>query len=152
MAKGKKTGGRNWKKGVSANPLGARAHNQEVKKIRRLTNDQIAEVGSVILENDPDTLKKLIKKTKGQTTLQWWIANTAYWAGKRGDGYMLNTLLDRISGKIKETKEIDLKTSEPQVRIYLPDNGRDNDPRATIEARATKKVIDEIIGEDDSKP
>ena len=152
MAKGKKTGGRQFKKGQSGNPLGARAHNQEVKKVRRLTNEQVAEIGSIILENTPEQINALRKKKTGITILQSWIANTAYRASIRGDGYMLNTLLDRISGKIKETKEVKLETSEPQVKIYLPDNGRGKKEEAIETTANSKKVLDEIIGEDKSKP
>lgn len=152
MAKGKKTGGRDWKKGVSPNPLGARAHNQELKKIRRLTNEQVAEVGSLILTLDAKRIDALRKKKEGVSILQTWIANAAYWANKRGDVYALNTLLDRISGKIKETKEVKLETSEPQVKIYLPDNGRGKKDDVIETAANSKKVLDEIIGEDKPKP
>lgn len=145
MAKGKFTGGRQFKKGKSGNPLGALAHNQELKKVRRLTNEQVAEVGSIILSHSPKQIDALRKKKEGVSILQTWIANTAHWANKRGDAYMLNTLLDRISGKIKETKEVKLETNEPQVKIYLPDNGRGAD---AIEVKA-KKVSDALIGEDD---
>jgi len=155
VAKGKFTGGRQFKKGQVGNPLGGGAHNPELKKIRKLTNEQVAEVGSLILTLDAKRIDALRKKKEGVSILQTWIANAAYWANKRGDVYALNTLLDRISGKIKETKEVKLETNEPQVKIYLPDNGRGkkSDNEEVIETAAnSKKVIDEIIGEDESKP
>ena len=92
--------GKHFQKGNKANPRGAGAHNKDVKAIRRLTHEEIAEIGSLILDGN---LKRLteVRDDKNSTVLKVWICSVAIIAINKGDAQALNALLDRIVGKPK---------------------------------------------------
>lgn len=86
-------------KGEVRNPLGARAHNKELKKIRSLTVEEVARVGELILQNDLTALEALRDKP-GSSVLTVWICAIAVKAIRKGDAMALNALLDRFIGKV----------------------------------------------------
>ena len=104
MAKGRKTGGRDFKVGHKMAKGGA-AHNPDLKRIRKLTQSEVAEIGSMILELN---LKQLIdiKTETGAKALKVWIASIVARAISKGDAQALNALLDRIVGKVKDKIEM----------------------------------------------
>lgn len=105
MAKGKKTGGRPFPKGNNLNPLGAGAHNKELKRLRRLSREQVADIGSLVIEKREDDLRKICKDAN-ETVLRKWFATVALKALQTGDSKHFNVALDRIIGKATEYKEI----------------------------------------------
>ena len=117
--------GRRFEKGNKANPLGAGAHNPAVKMIKKLSNDQIAELGAIILEGNPDKLKEIINNPKS-TVLQVAICSVLVKAINKGDMAAINALLDRIVGKVK-----DVQSHEGSVGINV-----------TITDYTNKKVIE----------
>ena len=100
----KKTGGKDWKPGQSGNPLGAAMHSKEVKRVRNLTKEQLAELGSVMLEGNTDKLEQ-IKDDPNVSVLQSWTAALILKSKERGDAQIYNAILDRIVGKVKEQHE-----------------------------------------------
>lgn len=88
-----------------ANPLGAGAHNKDVKHLRRLTQEEVAQLGSMILEHDLTALMA-IKDDPKASVLKVWFASIAVKAINRGDAQALTVLLDRIVGKVKEKMEV----------------------------------------------
>ena len=124
MAKGKKTGGKNFQAGKSGNPLGAAVHNPEVKAIRRLTQADVADIGSLILEGNVEKLKE-VQMDPTTTVLRVWICSVAIKAINRGDAQALNALLDRIVGKAKDVLEFtgnvqsDVKVTKEKVKEII---------------------------------
>ena len=99
MAKGKKTGGRDFKKGSSGNPRGGAAHNQELKAVRRMSQTDVAEVGRLILEGNLGKLQA-VKDDHDASVLKVWFCSVAIKAISRGDAHALSVILDRIVGKV----------------------------------------------------
>lgn len=94
------------KKGQVLNPLGAGAHNPELRAIRRLTAIELAEVASLILDKDLKGLEQLIKDAQlpecGISGLKVWIATIAAKGIKAGDSTRLDAILNRVVGKPKD--------------------------------------------------
>lgn len=100
MPKTPPTSGR-FKPGNNMNPLGASAHNKDLKQVRRLTKEQVAEIGSLILEGNLEKLQA-IKEQKSASVLKVWFASVAVKAISKGDAHALTVILDRIVGKVKD--------------------------------------------------
>lgn len=116
--------GKRFKKGVVTNPKGAGAHNPDVKAIRRLTQADVADIGSLILEGNVEKLKE-VQIDPTTTVLRVWICSVAIKAINRGDAQALNALLDRIVGKAKDVLEFtgnvqsDVKVTKEKVKDIL---------------------------------
>lgn len=117
--------GKKFVKGQIANPLGAAAHNKDVKIIRKLTCEDLETVISLIQFGKLNDLKA-ISQDRDANVLKIWIASIAVKAINKGDHAALNALLDRVIGKVKDkdAKSIigDLSLLSP-VRVYVPKNG-----------------------------
>lgn len=109
MARGKKTGGRDFKPGQVANPLGAGAGDPVMKAIRRLTHAQLAEVGCLIIEQNPEKLKDIMKDP-ASTSIKVWFAAICLKGIQKGDAHAMDVLMNRIVGKVKE--KVDLTSSD----------------------------------------
>lgn len=105
MAKGKKTGGKDFGNGNRANPIGAGAHNKDLKRVRRLTQQEVSELGTLILDHNLAELTAIAKDPYA-CVLKVWFASIAVKAISRGDANALNAILDRIVGKPKEHIEV----------------------------------------------
>lgn len=103
--------GRLFKKGEVHNPLGAGAHNKELKAVKRLTQKEIADVGGFILNNNLEALKT-IRMDPESSVFKVWICSVAIVAITKGDAQALNVLLDRIVGKVKDESNMTLSLSE----------------------------------------
>jgi predicted small secreted protein len=96
--------GRRFKKGEVHNPLGAGAHNKELRQVKALTQKEIAEVGSFILGNNLEALKA-VRANPSSSVFKVWVCSVAITAINKGDAQALNVLLDRIVGKVKDVVE-----------------------------------------------
>lgn len=105
MAKGKKTGGRNFPKGVSGNPDGRPVLPPIVKQFRRLTKEIVEDVGSIILEANESALFEIVHDPNS-SALKKWIASAALNGMQIGDMDSLDKLLNRIIGKASEKKDV----------------------------------------------
>jgi hypothetical protein len=97
--------GRRFKPGQSGNPKGAAAHNKDVKRIRRMTADEVAQMGSLILEGNLAGLVA-VKDDKDASVLKVWMASVAIKAINKGDAQALGALLDRITGRLTQPIEL----------------------------------------------
>ena len=95
-----------WKKGQSGNPIGAAAHNPELREVRALTHKEVAEIATMILQGNLDGLKA-IKDDKQASALKVWFAAVAVKGITAGDFTALSALLDRILGKVPEQYKIE---------------------------------------------
>ena len=95
-----------FKKGVVTNPLGAGAHNKELKAVRALTHKEVGEVATMILQGNLAGLRA-IKDDSNASALKVWFAAVAVKGITRGDYTALGALLDRILGKVPEQYKIE---------------------------------------------
>jgi hypothetical protein len=90
-----------FKPGQSGNPEGGKKHNKQIKKIRHLTQDQIAEIGGLLLGGKLSDLQDVAKDPKSPA-LKVWFASIIINGIKRGDPNILNAFLDRVVGKVAD--------------------------------------------------
>jgi len=128
-----------FKPGNKANPKGAGAHDPEVKKIRRLTREQVVEVGSLVLEKNQVELKK-IWKSKREPSLKCWFAGVAYMAIVTGNSTHYNALLDRVIGKVKDEIKFEgnLQVREKYKRMTDKELAEELATRSSKLARITR--------------
>jgi hypothetical protein len=133
MAKGVKTGGRDFTKGHKFGKGGA-GHNPALKAIRKLTNDEIAQLGTLILEGNLAALQD-IKNDTNASVLKVWFASVAVKAISRGDAAALNAILDRIVGRSKETVELTGKNGNPIEVVHKTKAEREAEIARLLEKR-----------------
>lgn len=109
MAKGKKTGGRDFSPGHKYGKGGTH-HNPEIKRIRKLTNEEISEIATLLLDGGKEELKEAEQEG---TNLRRWFAKVIVTAIHRGDFHTLDAIFNRIIGKVKETVELTGKDGAP---------------------------------------
>lgn len=90
-----------FKKGVSGNPEGGRAHNPATKALKKLTIETYREVIELVLQGNLDDLQAMIKNPK-TTALQVGVAAAFLKAIKNGDYAVVERIAERIVGKIPE--------------------------------------------------
>lgn len=141
MAKGKKTGGRDWVRGQVPNPRGAAAHSPEKKAMRRLTQAQVAEVATMILNGKIDDLIKIVGSQKDKippdpdaSPLKIWFATVALKAISKGDMSSLDIFLNRTVGKVKDKIELSGEDGGPIAVNLMSDD-------------ELKKTLKELLGE-----
>lgn len=110
MAKGKKTGGSNWKKGQSGNPKGRPKLPDEIKEARRLSVEKIIEMFSKYLLMTEQDFKKVDRTNL--TMVEVWFLKNIDTAMKEGNHAVFDKILDRIIGR-----------SFMGVKIELPSAG-----------------------------
>jgi hypothetical protein len=107
MPSGKKATGRPFKKGQSGNPKGSseRMKSRQLKNIAKLTAEEVADVGTLILGNDRDALQALAKDPHS-SVLKVWMAGLVVQSMKKGDATIFRAVLDRVVGKSLERTEL----------------------------------------------
>lgn len=114
-----------FRKGVSGNLEGGRKHNPEIKAIKRLTEAEMIEVGSLVLKGNIRELQ-LVLKDPTSSVLKCMMAGVAIKTIQKGDPHALDVLLNRLIGKVKERVEV-TGIDAPKVIVNLPANGREID-------------------------
>lgn len=95
-----------------------------MKKIRNLTEQEMIEIGSLVLKGSVDELR-VIAKDGTASALKCMMAAVAVRTISKGDPHALEVLLNRLIGKVKERLDVNMpQVDSVQVRIMLPDNGR----------------------------
>ena len=79
--------GKPIQKGQILNPIGANAHNKEKKAIKKLTEDELVDSMTYVLQGGK---------------LGEWLSAVVEKGIERGDMSALNALLDRVVGKVKD--------------------------------------------------
>lgn len=127
MAKGKKTGGRNWQKGKSGNPKGSSALARAGKEVSKINKIELEKVLSKYLNLSLNDLKKKLSD-KETSALHAMVISLMLHATKQGDPTRINLLFDRLVGKPKFEIEhsgleggpielIELSSEERKVKI-----------------------------------
>lgn len=115
---------KSWKKGQSGNPKG-RPPDALGSALKRLTKDELEEIANIIIRGNRADLER-IAKDPATSNIQALVASAVIKIMKTGDIYMLDTLLNRLIGKVKDTVHHtgDGSIAPPTVIVKLPDNGR----------------------------
>lgn len=93
------------KPGQVLNPIGGQAHNPELRRLKQMTREELAEVGGLVVQQNISELEA-VAKSKTHSALQVWFATIALEAIKQKQTGLMNALLDRIVGKIPEKIEL----------------------------------------------
>ena len=78
---------------------------RQLKDLARMTADEVAAVGSLILSNDRGALQRL-GQDPDASVLQVWMAGLVVQSMKKGDATIFRAVLDRVVGKALERKEV----------------------------------------------
>lgn len=112
-----------FKKGQSGNPQGGRIHNAEIKRIKNLSEAELVEVASFIINSRINDLKAKIKEPE-TTTLQGMVIGLALRTASRGDPSAFNALMDRLLGKVKEKVEITSNNTNVTAEVVTYDEDK----------------------------
>lgn len=91
-------------------------------KMRQLTAEEFAEIANLIVKGSIEELRA-IAKDESQSALKVMIASVAVKTISRGDMNALDTLLNRLVGKVKDRVEVTGANGGPQVILTMPENG-----------------------------
>lgn len=105
MAKGKKFGGRDFKKGQSGNPNGAPRIPEDIKIMRKLTRIEFDRIVNKFLYSDKAEISRISSDPK-TPLMELLIASIIHKAISQGDERRLNFFLDRLLGKVKDQVEM----------------------------------------------
>lgn len=119
MAKGKKTGGKNFEPGESGNPNGRPPLTLEQREFRNAKTKEIIEEFKFLWSLKEDELKQ-ITEDPNTPAIRKAIAHNIFSAasGKWGGGYSLQFILDRTIGRVKEEIDHNLKGN---IHVQLVD-------------------------------
>lgn len=93
-----------FKKGQSGNPNGAQRHSPEFKRMRRLVEAELVDLGSLILNGDMTELRQIVNDPNA-SVLTRMLASVVHKGINKGNMDSLDKLLTRIVGKPKEQVE-----------------------------------------------
>lgn len=141
----------------SRNPEGGRLHDPVKKALKRMTEEQIAEVGTLLLESKVSELTRMAKDPN-TTVLKAMLAAVAAKAITTGDQSKLGMILDRIAGPVTQRFDHTSKggrlpapMSGPIVKLTLPANGRTAEENTLVLGQAKAPIEPAPIGDDEDE-
>lgn len=145
MAKGKKTGGRDFKKGnQAAKNKGRIKHTELAKETRKLSQKEFVEEASFLCLQPVKFLKAIIKDVDNQPFSRAAIASLMLNIIKDGDYRRLEMLLNRIHGRVPLALSVSRGIDHPFQKLL--------DELSEDELRAMRaKVVKEQNKKPDSK-
>ena len=135
MAKGLKTGGKDFKPGQTGNKNGRPKTPPELRKAANLTKIETLERLVKFLQMDIYGLEEVLKD-KSRQVMDHWIARICLVGIKEGDNRRLDFMLDRLFGKV-----------QPHIEINNNQFNFSGLPRDEIIARGQRAL--EILKQDD---
>ena len=117
MAKGRKTGGKNFMPGVVTNPNGRPRLPEDIKTIRELTQAEFTRVSNKYLQMSSEEIEAIVKEPS-TPMLELMVASIISKAVIYGDQNRLNLLLDRLIGKVPIPVA---RSADPQILEKLKD-------------------------------
>ncbi len=109
MAKGKKTGGKNWQPGQSGNPKGSEGFPVDLKVARKLTQVELERcINKYMNLSHGELLAEL--ENPATTMLEKMIASIVDQSVSKGDQLRLDFILNRVIGKVQERIEVTTPT------------------------------------------
>jgi hypothetical protein len=116
MARGKKTGGRDFTKGQVTNPKGRPKIPDDVKQARKLTTLQLITTFNKLIYMTDTDLKAHYQDSK-TPVFERIVCKVLHLAEMKGDHYRLDFVLDRLIGKV--TDKVEVKVPTPTVITRL---------------------------------
>lgn len=104
MAKGKKTGGRDVKKGQVLNPHGRPKLTDEERAVRNLSREQFLEVANLLISKSFEELQRILDAPETPALMSW-IVRVILINAEKGDYEPLDKLLNRLIGKVPDKIE-----------------------------------------------
>jgi hypothetical protein len=95
----------------------------KLSEVKRLTQDELIEVGTLLLKGNMQDLL-LEMENPNCSIIKMLVGSVTQRAIQRGDMTAFNGLLDRLVGKVADRVEV-TANSGPQVIVSLPSNSRD---------------------------
>jgi hypothetical protein len=127
VAKGRKTGGRDFKKGQSGNPSGAAPVPEDIKEARKLTNFEFERLANKYLFGTAADIEKA-SKDPNTPLIELLVGSVIHKGVLEGDERRLDFLLNRLVGKVKdEIKHTGSIASAPATVVILPAKDRSPD-------------------------
>lgn len=114
---------KSWKKGQSGNPKGSTPSVPELKEFKKLSKAEMVDIGNLVVKGDVSELQKVAKDPTA-SVLKVMVAACAAKIISKGDVNALDTLLNRLIGKVRDEIHHSGEINPPQIIITLPDNGR----------------------------
>ena len=90
-----------WPKGFAPNPKGGSKRRTILSKVRRMTCEQLAEVGTMVCEGSMSEMAAL-RSDPDAPVLKVWFATLVASSMRKGDAAVYSTLMDRIVGKVPD--------------------------------------------------
>jgi hypothetical protein len=128
MAKGRKTGGRDWKKGQSGNLKGGPGLPGDLRNARKFNLVELERAINRLIYLSPDQAELLL--TEEPSYLYRIVYQILDKAAEYGDQNRLEWICTRLIGKVKD--QIEVSTPKPFV-IHRPSDGSAVELGATIE-------------------
>lgn len=128
-----------FKPGHTGNPKGSSAKARENKAIRRLTSDQVAEVGTLLLNGNIDALRDLAR-AKDASVLQVWMASLIVKSISTGNSQNYSVLMERIIGRVR----MDVTLSGDDANPLRVQTGAMTDAEKAARADALAKLRAQI--------
>jgi hypothetical protein len=119
MAKGQKTGGKDFPKGVSGNPNGRPPVPADIREARGLSQTEFERIATELLERTKEELNTILKdpKTPAKVVLIARIIRSGMWSG---DTKRLDFLMNRLAGRPK-TQRGQQEEAQKSIRIIVED-------------------------------
>src|SRR5689334_1629820 len=105
MAKGRKTGGRDWKPGESGNPKGGPGYPQDIRDSRKVTQFELERAINALIHMPEGELAALME-SPSTTMFEKMIGSIILAGAGKGDQMRLDFILNRMIGKVKDQLEV----------------------------------------------
>lgn len=110
MARGRKTGGKNFKAGQSGNPKGRPPLPVDLKEARELNREELERIINRFLYMTKDEVKAY-SQAGTATTLELMVIGLIGKAITHGDHHRLGFIAERLIGKVKQPVEVSATSS-----------------------------------------
>lgn len=118
MARGKKTGGKDWKPGQSGNPKGPPKVPPEVREARKFNKQVVSTALERVLSMNEAELKKFMMN-KSQPVIERALAKVLYKAMTQANLSNINFLLDRTIGKVPNNHKVEGMSGHAGLVAYI---------------------------------
>lgn len=111
-----------WKKGQTGNPKG-RPPDALNAALKKLTKEELEDIANLIIKGNMPALRAIAKDDTAPV-IKVMVAATVVKIISKGDMHSLDTLLNRLVGKVKDTIHHTGTVGATTVVLKIPDNGR----------------------------